>query len=78
MKPIHQSHEQPVKTGKQFELLTTSIRPRLANPFRAEQARARSLRPLKRALVVLGGSGRRADFEFVKRAFAEIPELRSA
>jgi hypothetical protein len=43
-----------------------------------EQSRALSLRPLKRALVALGGSGRRADLKFVKDVFAEISELRSA
>jgi hypothetical protein len=49
-----------------------------SNPFRLEITRARALRPLKRALVALGQSGRRVDFEFVRRVFAEIPELRSA
>jgi hypothetical protein len=63
---------------KDFQQLATSIRPRRANPFHVEQSRALSLRPLKRALVALGGSGRRADLKFVKDVFAEISELRSA
>lgn len=49
-----------------------------ANPFHLEIKRALALRPLKRVLVARGGSGRRVDFEFVRRLFIEIPELRSA
>jgi hypothetical protein len=49
-----------------------------SNPFRLPRKQLHCLRALKRGLVRLGGSGRRVDFEFVRRVFAEIPELRSA
>jgi hypothetical protein len=49
-----------------------------ANPFRVPATQLRFLQKVKRALVALGGSGRRADFEFVNDVFVEIPELRSA
>lgn len=52
--------------------------PESSNPFRLATKQLRRLRALKRRLVRLGGSGRRADCAFVKRVFAEIPELRSA
>ena len=54
------------------------LAPESSNPFRLPAKRLRSLRVLKRALVTIGLSGSRRDFVLVKRAFALIPELRSA
>ena len=48
-----------------------------ANPFRLTATQRRLLQRVKRALVALGGSGRRSDFEFVKKVFAKISELKS-
>jgi hypothetical protein len=54
------------------------LTPESANPLLVPAPQRLLLQRVKRALVALGGSGRRADFEFVKRAFAEIRDLRSA
>lgn len=59
-------------------LMASQSRAGRVDPFRSERRRECLLRPLKKALVALGRSGSRRDFELIQRVFIEIPGLRSS